>query len=136
MKNKISTKTVTTKLKVNNAEFDDCFLLKIIKNAADVNAKDIHGNTVLMSCCAAGNLAHVKLLCSKKADVNKQNNAGDTALMIAGLNNRRDILLFLLTFAGANLDVKNNKGKALLDLDISDEIRREVTSRGGSNDEI
>lgn len=114
---------------------DDCFFVKLIDNEADLNGQDAYGDTALMSCCAAGNLAHVKLLCSKKADVNKQNNNGDTALMIAGLNNRRDILLTLL-FAGAKLDVKNNKGKALLDLDISDEIRREATSWVDSANEI
>jgi len=37
---------------------------------------------------------------------------------------------------GASLDVKNNKGKALIDMDISDKIKGDINSWISSKDEI
>jgi len=135
---KLATQIPSNKSILSEAlKFIDCedFLKILIQHSADVNGQDAYGDTPLMLLCGAGNLAHVRWLYSKNADLNKQNNNGDTALIFAGLNNQREILHILL-LGGASLDVKNNKGKALIDMDISDKIKGDINSWISSKDEI
>ena len=57
----------------------------LIEKGADVNTKDIGGNTILMKACILHNvlqndLKNIELLIEKGVDVNAKNNRGNTAL--------------------------------------------------------
>ena len=55
----------------------------------------------------------VKLLLNAGADIDKQNNNGNTALILASLDNYVEIVELLLN-AGADIDKQNNKGNTAL----------------------
>lgn len=55
----------------------------LIRNGADINAKDKYGDTALMGASREGNLEVVKFLVQKGANINVKNEDGNTALMEA-----------------------------------------------------
>ena len=82
---------------------------KLIKNGADVNAKDKDGNTPLMLASFGSlNSDAVKALIKAGANVNAKNNEGLTPLMLAAIYNP-DALKILIK-AGADVNAKDNVG--------------------------
>ena len=63
---------------------------------ADVNAKDEHGGTALISAAGGGHTEMVKILIDKRADMNVMEKYGNTALICAAKNGRTDSLRVLL----------------------------------------
>jgi ankyrin repeat protein len=79
----------------------------LIEKGADVNAKDDHGNTVLM---AASQAETIKLLIEKGADVNAKDEDGVTALMKACDRRLQTEFVKLLIEKGADVNAKCNNG--------------------------
>lgn len=79
---------------------------KLIKNGADVNAKDKDGGTPLMLASLGSlNSDAVKALIKAGANVNAKNNEGFTPLMLAAIYNP-DALKILIK-AGADVNAKD-----------------------------
>ena len=72
----------------------------LIKNDADVNAKDSKGITALMIAAKEGQIGTAKLLITNGADINAKSNNGSTALSVA---EAKDMIIFLRE-AGAKGD--------------------------------
>ena len=91
----------------------------LLKEGADVHAKDRRGETALFKATSVdgGRLAMVKLLVENGADVKATNNRGWTALHIAARLNRKEIAYFLLEH-GAFALIANNERLTPLDYAI------------------
>jgi ankyrin repeat protein len=85
---------------------------------ADVNARDTHGQTVLMMLSDEVTSEIVWDLINAGAKVNIRDNDGDTALISAAEANNPDALKTLLD-AGAKVNATNNNGKTALMLAAS-----------------
>ncbi len=94
-----------------NGHIDIDTIRRLIKDGADPNAKNDHGDTALMLAALYGHTNTVKLLIKKGAKVNAKNNDGDTALM-AGMHDR--YIVNLLIKKGAKVNAKNNGGHTAL----------------------
>ena len=79
------------------------------KNVININQQLIGGNTLLILCAREGNYAIAKFLCDQRVEVNRQNNAGNTALHYA-IGNQFYSIADVLTRHGAREDIANNKG--------------------------
>ncbi len=78
----------------------------LIKNGADVNAQDRHGNTVLIRKFRYSDRAPheiIKVLIENNADLSIKNNEGKTALMIAAERGDNEIARFLID-SGADIN--------------------------------
>jgi len=78
----------------------------LIDKGLNVNERDNHGNTALMSTC---DMKKVRLLLGKNCDVNIKNNDKETALMHATRCDNMDIAGALLD-KGADINAKNKEG--------------------------
>lgn len=89
-------------------------------NYKNIDHRDIRGNTKLIKACILDDTCLVKYLIEKKANLNIQNNKGDTALIIACKKccNRNDHptleLIELLVESKTDVDIQNFKGKTAL----------------------
>jgi len=81
---------------------------------ADVNAKDVHGNTPLIVAVIAGNLEHVRHLIARGADVNTENDDGNTPLIFSVHTTMNANLAQLLIASEADVDVMNNERETAL----------------------
>ena len=97
-------------------------LQEAIISGANVNAAALGGTTALMLAAGEGNLEAVNLLLKAKADVNRCDEDGSTALMYA-LNNPN--IVEVLLKAGADINIKDEDGCTALDL-----------ARNGGNNEV
>ncbi len=77
--------------------------------AADIDAKDVAGNTALMGVCFKGNLEIARLLINRGADVNARNFGGATPLIFAAMFNQLEITHLLLE-NGADKSMRDVKG--------------------------
>ena len=77
----------------------------------DINQELFEGNTLLILCAREGNFYITKFLCDENAEVNTQNNNGNTALHYA-IGKQFYALADILTRHGAREDIKNSKGFA------------------------
>ena len=102
-------------LESKNKSFIKLFEEKI--KIIDINQKLIEGNTLLILTAREGNHAIAKFLCEQGADVNIQNNSGNTALHYA-IGNQFYSIADILTRFGAREDIANSKG--LLPWDCND----------------
>ena len=92
---------------INAAKGGDIELVKeIIKQGADVNAKNIKGDTSLIYASMNGHEEIVKYLIYKNADVNVKNNLGLTPIIIGSWNAHIEIVEILIE-AKANINEKD-----------------------------
>lgn len=75
-------------------------LKKLIKDGADVNAKDNYGWTAMMMSAWNGHTECVAALISAGTDVNANDNYGNTAILLAAWDGNKDCVK-LLKKAGA-----------------------------------
>lgn len=78
----------------------------LIESGADINAKNIHGNTALIFASARGYLDIVKYLIEVGADINLKNNLGNTALMYAYNDKYKEIIELLKKHGAYRLSKK------------------------------
>ena len=79
------------------------------KNYIEINQELYEGNTLLILSAKEGNYYITKFLCERKAEVNLQNNIGNTALHYA-IGKQFYAIADILTRYGAREDIKNAKG--------------------------
>ena len=79
------------------------------RKSININQELIEGNTLLILCAREGNYHITKFLCEEKAEVNLQNNNGNTALHYA-IGKHFYAIADILTRYGAREDIKNDKG--------------------------
>ena len=94
--------------------------IKEIKNlillGADVNARDEEGNTVLIkSIDYFPGTQEIKFLIDNGASINAQNKKGQTPLLKAVQNQRKDVILVLIS-KGADVKIKDEAGKTALEI--------------------
>ena len=82
-----------------------------MREGADVNVKDAHGETPLMYAAIVGSLDAMKFLIEKGADVNVQNNFGSTALIWSATDLAK---VRLLIDHGANVNAATKRGRTAL----------------------
>lgn len=70
-------------------------LKKLIRNGADVNAKDSTGRTALMRAAELGQTENVEILIDAGADIHAKDNKEWTALMYAEWDDHTDIIKLL-----------------------------------------
>ncbi|EAX93008.1 hypothetical protein TVAG_143670 [Trichomonas vaginalis G3] len=92
------------------AKGDLKFAKKLIEFGADPNAKDQYDNTAFYFFCDKGNLEAVKYFSLPKFDINLKFSSGCTALMIACKNNHTDIVEYLLSLPGIDVNLRDKIG--------------------------
>ena len=91
----------------NNKNFQNCYEKN--RMYIDVDEELFDGNTLLILSAREGNFSITKFLCEEKAEVNLQNNQGNTALHYV-IGKQFYAIADLLARYGAKEDIKNNKG--------------------------
>jgi hypothetical protein len=91
----------------------------LLAHGADVNAKDLSGNTPLHKAASADNKELTALLLAHGADVNARDMIGYTPLHCAPLKDESELLLA----HGADVNAKDDKGQTPLHLAVSDDPR-------------
>ena len=100
----------------------------LVRNRADVEAKDKYGETALMNAASRGDAAVVSALISHGADVNSTDQKGDTALLRSLddqnrgyskddrklIDGRVEAARRILQTKGVNVDVQNTNGETAL----------------------
>lgn len=104
------TPIILTMKKFPNFSYKHEIIEKLIKNGADINARDKDGNTLLMLIINKNNFdldIIGKMLIDKGIDINAKNNKGQTALMVsASYGGYCDLLID----RGADKNIKDNEG--------------------------
>lgn len=84
---------------------------RLIESGVDVNAKDEHSNTALLSASWRGYTEIVKLLLEHKdIDVNAKHFLDSTALQVASLNGNTEIVKMFLEQKDIDIDARDKKG--------------------------
>ena len=92
----------------------------LLKNGADVNFKDIYGRTSLHMASFSGHLNVVKLLVEEgKADVCATNRNGESSLLLALINDKIEIVKYLLKKIPKNQLFKSDDPESPLPLLIA-----------------
>ncbi|NVN99119.1 MAG: ankyrin repeat domain-containing protein [Geobacteraceae bacterium] len=114
----------------------------LLKNKANIAARDISGTTALMHAAKGGSLEVIKLLLAHGAVVDEADSSGETALMYACRDGNIDVVRLLLD-SGANIEVRNkqgntpllisNRNRPVLELLIARGANREAVNNEGSN---
>jgi len=102
---------VTPLMAAAHAGLED-LCLRMIREDADVNAKDHKGHSPLFYAAAAGHIAISKLLLEHEADIDASNNDRDKPLLEAIKHGDTDMCRLLLEH-GASVNIGNHKGSAL-----------------------
>jgi ankyrin repeat protein/L-ascorbate metabolism protein UlaG (beta-lactamase superfamily) len=85
----------------------------LIEKGCDVNKKDLNGNAALHHATFCDSIKMIDLLCTNKADVNSQNNLGQTPMILSIMRNKPEIVSALLS-NNADLSMIDNNGKTAL----------------------
>ena len=97
---------------IDIAEYGNLEIVKnLIKQGADINAKDDDGNTVLMWSSREGHLDIVKFLIDKGADIEIKNSNGESALMINAKSTGSLKVIKYLLDNGADINAENAYGE-------------------------
>ncbi|EAY13661.1 ankyrin repeat protein, putative [Trichomonas vaginalis G3] len=80
---------------------------------ANINEKDINGQTALHIAAENNSIETVELLISHGASIYEKDNYGKTALHVAAMHNNKETAEFLISH-GANINEKNENGKTAL----------------------
>lgn len=109
----------------------------LIQNGADLEEKDIQGETALSLACISGQYDLAKLLIEKGADVNTKNKFGKTPLIVACECGNSNITELLID-KGANLDIRDPKGQTPLIIAIEKKLNNIINLLidGGANLDI
>ncbi len=101
-------------------------LAALLKQGADVNAKEKNGSTALLNAIAYKNHRNIKLLLAHKADVSAASAAGFSALILAALRDDAQTASWLIA-RGADLEAQDMWGNtALMWAAYSDRAHPEV----------
>ncbi|MGB6065331.1 MAG: ankyrin repeat domain-containing protein [Desulfomonilaceae bacterium] len=96
------------------AEDDIESLKRLLREGANINAaKGKYKTSILMEAAVRGNLAVMRLLLERGADVNMADRDGWTALMGATIQGRLEPVKLLLDY-GADVNAKNHNGETAL----------------------
>ena len=87
----------------------------LLAGGADINARNLHGDTPLILAAVYGYRDIVRLLLTKEADINAQNIIGNTALIEAASKDKPEIVQELLA-AGADVNQKNVNGLTAIEV--------------------
>ena len=79
-----------------------------------MSLQDQYGFVALHEACGKGHLECAKALLGAGADINKQDNDGETPLMLAAWNGKIEVVRELLK-RGAKKDLKNKDGETAYD---------------------
>lgn len=93
-------------------------LPQMLDRGFDLESRDHEGRTVIMWAALYGSLPAVKILIERSANVNAQDENGQTALhLAAGVAHsfRGEIARYLLA-SGAKADILNNAGESIFDI--------------------
>jgi ankyrin repeat protein len=92
---------------------DNKKVTSLLKNKANLNAKDSGGNTALMLAISNDHKDTAKLILEKKPDVNIKNQDGETALFAALVSDKADIAKTLIA-QGASLENLGGENESAL----------------------
>ena len=98
---------------------DHALVRVLIEGGADVNAKDVFGDSPLHEAIDKGDGGLVSLLVESGANVNAKNAFGDPALHRAILRGDKDLVRILLD-AGADVNLRNAFGDSALERAVSE----------------
>jgi hypothetical protein len=115
--------------------FDICRLL--VNKGAQMEAKDVSGDTPLHWAAGSGHLEIVRLLCDRGADIEARCNGGWRPLHIAALSGRISIVKELVEVRNAEIDARTDGGRTALwyaRQACKDDIAAFLVSRGGVDD--
>jgi len=94
-----------------------------------INNQNIDGDTALIIASRKGHKDFLKtLLTSSVINLNIQNKDGYTALMYASEKNNEEIIKILI-FKGADVNIKNNKGKTAIKLTNNEKIKNLIDKK-------
>jgi ankyrin repeat protein len=85
----------------------------LIEKGADINSKNMDGETVLMNAIQNGNTELVELLIKNGAEINGKSKDGETALMYAAQNGNTELVARLIK-NGAEINGKSKDGETAL----------------------
>lgn len=108
-------------------------LKELLKNAADIDAKDPEGWTALIYAVVRQDEDAIKPLINSRADVNVKDNEGNTALMHAAMRAKASIIKRLID-GGANVNERNSSGSSALAIAMkqgSKDVVRMLEKAGG-----
>jgi ankyrin repeat protein len=92
---------------------DEVQVLSVLKKGANIEAKDINGQTALVAATLAGHKNMVQMLLEKGANIEAKGRNGQTALVAAALEGYKDIVQMLLE-KGAKIEAKDIDGLTAL----------------------
>ncbi len=115
---------------VKSSECKEDELVNCIKFVKSLKEFDFAGNSALHYACINGNIAAVKLLVEKGADINmKVRRSGNTALHLACLHKHQEIISFLIS-SGVDHTLLNNLEQTPLEIrDISELGKADLKDR-------
>ncbi len=87
----------------------------VLEKGADVNSKNVDGNTALRFASARGYEEIVRLLISRGANVNVQDNRGWTPLMTTSFEGNIEIVELLIS-SGADVNLRDEDGNTALNI--------------------
>jgi len=92
----------------------------LLENGANIEAKDVEGDTSLGCASFIGYSDVVSTLLKHGANIESTSISGDSPLIRAAIHCNTDVIKILIEY-GADTEVKNNGGKTFMDyLDIED----------------
>lgn len=100
---------------LNKPEIKSILGLETPLNINEINFCDVHNNSPLIVASANNNQFLCRLFLNLGANIDHQNNEGETALMHAVVNENEKLVEFLLN-KKANINLNNKNNQSLLDL--------------------